>query len=51
MNHYYNNPNGTQGYGKAGYNGNASGYKKPYNPNYKSDGSKKSFPCGLIHFH
>jgi len=40
MNHYYNNPAGGQGYAKTGYNGNASGYKKPYNPNYKS-GDKK----------
>jgi len=46
MNHYYNNPNGTQGYGKAGYNGNASGYKKPYNPNYKSDDKKPHMKRG-----
>lgn len=43
MNHYYNNQNGGQNYSKAGYNGNASGYKKPYNPNYKSGENKNSF--------
>jgi len=40
MNHYYNNPAGGQNY-KTGYNGNASGYKKPYNPNYKAGDNKK----------